>query len=158
LAAGFGYRSLTKGTSDTIVGRILSRFGLLADIFGGLVMWLSPSPCGQLLDVGCGSGHFLARMRSLGWQVRGVGPDAEAVRVARGHFDLNVYHGTLVDARFPANEFDAVTMNHVIEHVPDSIQVLQDCRRVLKTSGRLVIVTPNAASLGRSRFARAWMG
>jgi SAM-dependent methyltransferase len=140
-----------------IVGSILSRFSLLTDIFGGAVMWLPSSPCGQLLDVGCGGGHFLARMKELGWQVRGVEPDAEAVSMARER-DLNVFHGMLADARFPANEFDAVTMNHVIEHVPDPIELLQECRRVLKTSGRLVIVTPNTASLGRSRFARAWRG
>jgi SAM-dependent methyltransferase len=86
-----------------------------------------------------------------------VEPDAEAVSLARER-GLNVYHGTLADARFPANEFDAVTMNHVIEHVPNPIELLQECRRVLKISGRMVIVTPNAASLGRSRFARAWRG
>jgi SAM-dependent methyltransferase len=158
LAAGFGYRALTKGTRGAILGRILSRFSLLSDIFGGTVMWLPSSLRGQLLDVGCGGGHFLARMRNLGWQVRGVEPDVEAVRLARGHFDLNVFHGTLADARFPANEFDAVTMNHVIEHALDPVDLLRECRRVLKPGGRLVVVTPNARSLGRHRFGRAWRG
>jgi 2-polyprenyl-3-methyl-5-hydroxy-6-metoxy-1,4-benzoquinol methylase len=141
-----------------MAGQILCRFGLLADIVGAKVMWLPSSSRGQLLDVGCGGGHFLARMRSLGWRVRGVEPDAEAVRVARDHFDLNVYHGVLADAHFPANEFDAITMNHVIEHVDDPIGLLQECQRVLKAGGRLVVVTPNASSLGRNRFGRAWRG
>jgi 2-polyprenyl-3-methyl-5-hydroxy-6-metoxy-1,4-benzoquinol methylase len=157
LAAGFGYPHPTKSVRRAIVGSILSRFTLLTDIFGATVMWLPSSPSAQLLDVGCGGGHFLARMRSLRWQVRGVEPDAEAASLARER-GLNVFHGTLADARFPPNEFDAVTMNHVIEHVPNPIELLQECRRVLKISGRLVIVTPNAASLGRSRFARAWKG
>jgi 2-polyprenyl-3-methyl-5-hydroxy-6-metoxy-1,4-benzoquinol methylase len=97
-------------------------------------------------------------MRSLGWRVQGVEPDVEAVRVARRSFDLNIHHGTLVDARFPGNEFDAVTLNHVIEHVLDPIGLLQECRRVLKAGGRVVVVTPNAQSLGRVRFGKTWRG
>jgi len=158
LAAGFGYRAPMAGMARAVAGRILCRFGLLADIIGATVMWLPSLSCGQLLDVGCGGGHFLARMRSLGWRVRGVEPDAEAVRFAQGGFDLNVFQGTLVDAHFPANEFDAITMNHVIEHVDDPIGLLQECRRVLKASGRLVVVTPNANSLGRTQFGKAWRG
>ena len=158
LALGYGYRALAIGRKGAVAGRILCRFGLLMDIVGATIMWLPSSPGGQLLDVGCGGGHFLARMQSLGWRVRGVEPDAEAVGVARRHFDLKVYQGTLADGHFPPNEFDAVTMNHVIEHAPHPVELLQECRRVLKVGGRLVVVTPNARSLGRMHFGRAWRG
>jgi 2-polyprenyl-3-methyl-5-hydroxy-6-metoxy-1,4-benzoquinol methylase len=158
LALGYGYRALAIGRKGAVAGRILRRFGLLMDIVGATIMWLPSSPGGQLLDVGCGGGHFLARMQSLGWRVRGVEPDAEAVSIARRHFNLNVYQGTLADGHFPPNEFDAVTMNHVIEHAPHPVELLQECRRVLKVGGRLVVVTPNADSLGRSRFGKAWRG
>jgi SAM-dependent methyltransferase len=149
---------LTFGKRGAVAARILCRFRLLMDIVGATIMWLPSSPGGQLLDVGCGGGHFLARMQSLGWLVRGVEPDAEAVRIARGQLDLNVCQGTLADAHFPPNEFDAITMNHVIEHVPHPVELLQECRRVLKVDGRLVVVTPNARSLGRMHFGRAWRG
>jgi 2-polyprenyl-3-methyl-5-hydroxy-6-metoxy-1,4-benzoquinol methylase len=158
LAAGFGYLDLVTGRASAAAGRILCRIGLLEDIVGGTVMWLHSSPCGRLLDVGCGGGHFLARMRSLGWRVQGVEPDVEAVRVARRSFDLNIHHGTFADVRFPGNEFDAVTLNHVIEHVLDPIGLLQECGRVLKAGGRVVAVTPNAQSLGRMQFGKTWRG
>src|SRR5206468_3931660 len=83
LAAGFGYRDIVIGRAAAAVGRILFRIRILEDIVGGSVMWLHSSSCGRLLDVGCGGGHFLARMRSLGWRVQGVEPDTEAVRVCQ---------------------------------------------------------------------------
>ena len=113
---------------------------------------------GRLLDVGCGNGRFLAQMRKLGWEVVGVEPDPEAVRIAKERFGLEVFQGTLEEAGFPDNSFDAITMNHVIEHVPDPIRLLAECRRVLKPGGKLVVVTPNIWSLGRRLFGEHWRG
>ena len=48
---------------------------LVDDQLGGRVCWLPARPGGTVLDMGCGSGAFLARMRALGWQVAGVEPD-----------------------------------------------------------------------------------
>ena len=53
----------------------------LRDLGAGEFYWLTAVPNGRLLDVGCGSGLFLARTRELGWQVSGVEhvPDALAL-------------------------------------------------------------------------------
>lgn len=59
---------------------------------------------------------------------------------------------------FPDNAFDAITMNHVIEHLYDPITTLEECRRVLKPVGKLVIVTPNIESLGARLFGEVWRG
>jgi len=48
-------------------------------------------------------------------------------------------------------------MNHIIEHALDSIGLLAECRRILKAEGKLVVVTPNIKSLGRSVFGKAWL-
>jgi SAM-dependent methyltransferase len=56
----------------------------------------------------------------------------------------------------PAKSFDVVTLHHVIEHAPDPIELLRHCRRVLKPSGLLVLVTPNLSSLGHTVFSRNW--
>ncbi|MGH2395464.1 MAG: class I SAM-dependent methyltransferase [bacterium] len=116
------------------------------------------APRGRLLDVGCGSGRFLVHMRDLGWEVTGVEPDPVAVRVAHRSFHLNVASGTLEDAGFPESCVDVVTMNHVIEHVPDPISSLRECNRVLREGGRLVVVTPNVHSLGHWYFNHSWRG
>lgn len=83
------------------------------------IMYSDGARKGRLLDVGCGSGEFLAQMRELGWDVFGVEPDPQAARVAREQFGLTVWPGALAEASFPDGFFDAVTLNHVIEHVAD---------------------------------------
>ncbi len=117
-----------------------------------------PPPGGRLLDVGCGKGDFLVRMRGKGWTVEGTEVDSAAVEHATGKNGLTVHTGTLEDAALPAESFDAVTMIHVIEHIHDPISVLRACRRLLKPSGRLVAVTPNLDGVGHERFGRNWRG
>jgi SAM-dependent methyltransferase len=80
---------------------------------------------------------------------------ADLARTARG---LEVLTGSLGDHRFPSGHFDAITMSHVIEHLHDPVNLLRDCGRLLKPSGRLVVVTPNIRSLGSRRFGSAWLG
>jgi SAM-dependent methyltransferase len=120
------------------------------------VLYLDP-PAGHLCDVGCGEGGRLERMAELGWKGTGVEPDARAVAVARGR-GFDVREGTLAAQRFPDGAFDAVTIGHVIEHVPDPFETLCEARRVLAPGGRLAIATPNALSLGARRWGGAWRG
>lgn len=154
LKSSFGY---SVDCANPLLGWALSRLGPLKDIVGGIVMYLKSSDGKRLLDVGCGNGQFLSHMRKLGWEVIGVDPDGKAVQIAREKFGLEVFHGTLEEAKFSKDGFDAITMNHVIEHVPDPIGLFKECRRVLKPGGKLVVVTPNIKSLGRRVFGQAWL-
>lgn len=154
LQSSFGYKMVG---SNRLLGLMLSRIGPLNDIASGCVRWLIPQEKGRLLDVGCGNGAFLVKMRELGWDVVGVEPDGEAARIAHEKAGLDVYHGSLVEAKFSDGYFDAITLNHVIEHVLDPIGLLKECRRVLKLGGKLVVVTPNINSLGTRMFGDAWL-
>ena len=139
------------------MGSALSCIGPLKAIVVGSVRWLEAREGGRLLDVGCGNGVFLDVMRQLGWEVTGVDPDGAAVTVARQKLGLQVFEGSLEEAGLPGGHFDAITMNHVIEHVPDPIGTLRECHRVLRPGGRLVVATPNISSLGRRLFDDAWV-
>lgn len=121
------------------------------------VMYLPMRPKGQLLDVGCGSGWLLKRMRKLGWNVEGVDFDPKAVENAQKE-NLKVRLGSLEDLHYPDNYFDAITMSHLIEHVPNPLQLLSECYRILKPGGYLVVVTPNGESLGHKIFKNNWRG
>jgi SAM-dependent methyltransferase len=95
-------------------------------------------------------------MRELGWEVVGVEPDPEAARVATEEHGLPVFTGALEEARLPASSFDAITLSHLIEHVPDPVATLMACARLLKRGGKLVALTPCVESLGHTVFRRSW--
>jgi len=155
LKSSFGYQM--NGPSK-IIGSMLSWIGPLKELAGGEVLWLEYGEQRRLLDVGCGNGSFLVHMRKLGWEVTGIEPDEEAISAAREKFGLEAFHGSLEEAKFPDGHFDAITMNHVIEHVLDPIELLKECNRILRPGGTLVVVTPNINSLGRYSFGEYWRG
>jgi SAM-dependent methyltransferase len=108
-----------------------------------------------LLEVGCGSGEWLSYMRGLGWRVEGVEFDPKVVETARSQ-GLNVRTGRLSDQRYPDEYANVICLVHVIEHLHEPLATLRECHRVLKPNGRLVIATPNTASLGHHRLKSNW--
>jgi 2-polyprenyl-3-methyl-5-hydroxy-6-metoxy-1,4-benzoquinol methylase len=158
LATMFGYKGaiININLGRRIVGILLGLIPLLKDIANSYVMGLYEHQRGRLLDIGCGNGRFIARMKKLGWNVVGVEPDPEAAKIALKHFGISVYVGTLERVKLPSDSFDAITMNDVIEHVDDPISLLQECYRILKPSGKLIITTPNIESLGHRIFGVSW--
>ena len=112
---------------------------------------------GRLLDVGCGSGKAVRRLRELGWDARGLELDPVAVEAAQAG-GLPVDQGDLSTAGLPEAAFDVVTLSHVVEHVHDPLGLLRECRRVLRPGGRIVVVTPNAGSWLHKRYGARWLG
>ncbi|MEZ4103684.1 MAG: methyltransferase domain-containing protein [Candidatus Paceibacterota bacterium] len=112
---------------------------------------------GHLLDVGCGSGAAMIDLQKMGWKVTGIDFDPNAIHNAKQK-GLNVYLGDLKQINFPDNSFDAILMSHVIEHVPNPIETLKECHRILKHNGHLIAITPNADSRGHRRFKDHWRG
>jgi SAM-dependent methyltransferase len=155
LAAALGYPA--TGARRRL-GRLLGGFRPLRETVVMELLGLAARERGRLLDVGCGAGAFLARMRDLGWEVLGLEPDPRAARVARETFGLEVVAASLQEAELPEGSFDVVTLNHVVEHVPDPVDLLAGCRRVLRPGGRIVVLTPNVESLACRIFGRWWRG
>jgi 2-polyprenyl-3-methyl-5-hydroxy-6-metoxy-1,4-benzoquinol methylase len=143
--------------SKQILPRLLSRFRSVACAAALDVMDLAPSQAGTLLDVGCGNGEFIGRMRSLGWRVSGVDPDPAAVAKGREE-GLQIFGGTVEDVP-RTNLYDAITLNHVIEHVSDPVALLRHCRsRLRPRTGMLIMTTPNLNSFGHGWFKNYWRG
>src|SRR2546426_2911416 len=140
------------------IGRVLSLFAPLRDGAGADVMFLASRRPGALLDVGSGSGRLLGEMRRSGWDVLGVEPDAAAARDASERYGVSVVAGTLADLGPARPKFDAVTLSHVLEHVHDPVDMLRDCWARLLPGGELVVLTPNAESVGHHTFHSMWPG
>lgn len=109
----------------------------------------------RLLDIGCSSGALLRSAQRAGFLVEGVEPAAQAAASAKSA-GLNVFHGYLEDARYPAASFDAATLMEVIEHLPDPSALLQEVWRVLKPNGILVVGTGNGASWTVQLIGAGW--
>jgi 2-polyprenyl-3-methyl-5-hydroxy-6-metoxy-1,4-benzoquinol methylase len=119
--------------------------------------FLDPIRGGKVLDVGCGSGELVDRLKQLGWAAKGIDPDPRAVEQARSLGRAVERAGVETLDRIPET-FDAVTMIHVIEHVYHPMTVLKRVLGLLKPGGKAVIVTPNAGSLCSRFFGRHWRG
>ncbi len=102
---------------------------------------------GRLLDIGCGSGHFLGLARQRGWPVEGLDFDAKSAFAAAQRCGGMIREGRLQDAGFQTGSFDVITLWDYFEHVEDPAAILTQVRRLLAPAGILVIACPNHKSL-----------
>ena len=114
-------------------------------------------PGGRLLDVGCGNGRLLVEMRWAGWDVEGVEVDPDAARSARAH-GLSVRQGAFEQLDLPEGSYDAITMDHVLEHLADPAEALAKCHALLRPGGALRIATPNLGSPAHRAYGSDWIG
>ena len=155
------YRNFRYGTRDTpssVLGIFIA--SLMPNIKAGTDAAMRHLPKAKtgsrLLDLGCGNGEFLLRARSAGWDVVGVDFDAKAVDFARRQ-NLDVRLGGVDALDSSVEQFDAITLCHVIEHVHDPVDVLCACYKLLKPGGFLWLETPNITSEGYRLFGTDWL-
>jgi 2-polyprenyl-3-methyl-5-hydroxy-6-metoxy-1,4-benzoquinol methylase len=111
----------------------------------------------RLLDVGCGAGWFLRISKKLGAIEQGVEPSEYGAKQAQQQ-GLCVFHGTLEAylAQAPKDtQFDIITANHVLEHVPDPVETLRAMKQLLAPGGLIWIGVPNA-NYPICRALRGW--
>jgi len=112
---------------------------------------------GSLLEVGCGSGMYLDLMRALGWRrVVGVDISSKAIQQAKDDLGIEAYCGNLEDAQLESGSFDAVSLSHTLEHLPEPTRFLREVNRLMKPGGRLAVVVPNISGLGAKKFGENW--
>ena len=144
--------------ATSLEGFFLKRIPLVKDIFASSVMWLPYSKKAKLLDVGCGNGNFMNYMQSLGWAVNGVEVDKKVVNFIKNNTNHKVFHGEIFDVDHERYLFDAITANHVIEHVHNPVLFMKKANKLLKPGGRFVVTTPNINSFGSKFFKGNWRG
>jgi len=110
---------------------------------------------GRFLDIGCGSGDFVARMGEQGWDSYGIeiNERAAANGCLRG---LQISKGTIQDTKFDAEEFDYVRASHSFEHTARPHETLNEIYRVLKRDGSLLLAVPNVAGASARVFQKYW--
>jgi ubiquinone/menaquinone biosynthesis C-methylase UbiE len=103
----------------------------------------------RFLDLGCGAGYFLEKAeKELNCDVFGIDPKPGEHGVGRfNELKINnkIIQGFAENIPFESNYFDVILCSHVLEHVDDENQSLNEILRVLKDDGVLIIGMPTAS-------------
>jgi SAM-dependent methyltransferase len=96
----------------------------------------------RILDVGCGVGTYVRRLRDLSPEVYGI--DISLPRLQQGSRSVpNLAAAVGEHLPFSDASFDVVLLNEVIEHVQDDRRTIEECARILRSGGHIVIYAPN---------------
>jgi ubiquinone/menaquinone biosynthesis C-methylase UbiE len=112
---------------------------------------------GRILDVGTGAGSFLQVAKEDGWEVAGCELNRWLAEWGSSHYGLSIHPGTIFDMKLEEGSFDVVTLWDVLEHTCDPKAVLRECRRVLKTQGRLAVNYPDIGSSVARLMGHKWV-
>jgi 2-polyprenyl-3-methyl-5-hydroxy-6-metoxy-1,4-benzoquinol methylase len=109
-------------------------------------------PSGKILDYGCGTGEFLLEMMDSGWDCHGYEPSEKAAKIA-------THHGVLLIKQLSEipSEIDVITLWHVLEHVHQAGELLQQLAQKLAPEGFLIIALPNSTCYDARVYRENWV-
>jgi SAM-dependent methyltransferase len=117
-------------------------YGVEFDMEAAWIRRHLPRSSGPLLEVGCGIGALF----DLFGPTLTVGVDGSAAglrETRKRHPSAALVCGDAAELPFADGHFDAVMLQHVIEHLQDAQAACEEWFRVLKSGGRLLLLTPN---------------
>ncbi len=107
---------------------------------------------GKILDIGAGTGDFLIFAQTNGWQVMGFEPNDKAKNIAINKGISFKNETKSIDKQY----FDVITLWHVLEHIPNIEQQIQELKRLLKPNGTIIIAVPNFKSFDAKHYGSFW--
>jgi len=110
---------------------------------------------GKMLDIGAGTGAFVAYMQEHGWDVTGLEPDETARERALADHQVQLLDTSSLFS-LPAGSYDAVTLWHVLEHVHDLHPYMEQLKALIKPGGRIFIAVPNYTAYDAGVYGPAW--
>jgi SAM-dependent methyltransferase len=115
-----------------------------------------PKPDKNLLDIGCGAGDFLKFAKDRNLNIFGIEPNQKARKIA----GLKLGNDTTIDSEISGfkQEFDYITLWHVLEHIPNLHETIWEIKAGLKPDGKLYIAVPNYRSFDAKFYKNYWAG
>jgi 2-polyprenyl-3-methyl-5-hydroxy-6-metoxy-1,4-benzoquinol methylase len=105
-------------------------------------------PNARILDVGAGSGEFVALAQSRGFQVEGVEPSADYAGYAERTYRVKIHAKPFLYADLGSQCFDIVTCSHALEHMRDPLAALEKINALLASDGHAFVWVPDLAEPG----------
>ena len=107
-----------------------------------LIDMLSPIENLRVLDIGCGTGNFLAKLHQMSRRLVGLDISAGMLAKVRTKVtDAVLVEGDASLMPFSGKSFDAAYCIQVVHHISDKTKFLQEVYRILRSNGRFVIQT-----------------
>lgn len=107
-----------------------------------------------LLDFGAGTGDFLITAKNRNWSVAGVEPNSKARELAKTKgMNLSSKLEMLKN-----NKYKVITLWHVLEHLPNLEEQIEELISRLGDEGILVIAVPNFRSYDAKFYKEFWAG
>ncbi len=110
---------------------------------------------GKILDIGCGTGAFLNTMKAAGWEITGLEPDETARKKAKELYNITPLSSPEI-FNLPTNSYDAITMWHVLEHVHQLHEYVEQLKNLITDKGQIFIAVPNYTSHDAQHYGSAW--
>jgi 2-polyprenyl-3-methyl-5-hydroxy-6-metoxy-1,4-benzoquinol methylase len=117
---------------------------LLWNFFRHLVSLTAAKKVDSILDVGCGEGFTLNRLKEqgIGKQLEGLESSKDAIALGKKTYpDIKIVQGSIYQLPYKDNSFDLVLCTEVLEHLEKPQDALKELVRVSKQY--LVISVPN---------------
>ncbi|UCH78638.1 MAG: class I SAM-dependent methyltransferase [Candidatus Coatesbacteria bacterium] len=118
--------------------------------------FFSRKPRGRVLEVGCGTGHFLRRLGEFGFETYGVEVNPACAAYAS---DLRVVVAPFEEMPqvWPEGWFDYVVTFHLLEHLAEPVAAVQKAAAFLKPDGVWFNYMPHVRARGRRLQSPAWI-
>lgn len=147
--------SYSSGTDEAFISQVEGRERTFAKCLDLIESYIPQK--GKILDIGTAGGSFLGVASQRGWNVTGCEPSNWLAEWGSRHYNITIHPGTVFDLNLKEGLFDVVTLWDVLEHTPDPKAVLQECRRILKPGGMLVVNYPDIGSSIARLMGRKWV-
>lgn len=110
---------------------------------------------GKALEIGSSTGLLLKLMQKKGWDVMGVEMSVKAGEFARKQ-KIPTLITSFEKVNLPKESFDAIVLNHTLEHLSDPDQIIKKIYSLLDKDGIIFIDVPNFGGLSAKILGKKW--
>lgn len=118
--------------------------------------WIEPEKkeSKKLLDIGCGTGHFLQACQNRGWNIQGMELDPNTAEKAAKLTGQTIHPHLSSIAE--SEQFQVISLWHVLEHVYELHDYFAFFKKSLAQNGKLLLALPNCNSFDAQYFQEYW--